>query len=601
MLSIPLHDDEVLNSYVSRLAYAHGTYRMRTFCRDVGLNGSKLKYGDEDEVRKLAELVEMPAQRLLDAAVVSRIGKPVQLRGHKFNSHNLKREYFRLCPHCLVDDLASPSPFPGSQTYYRAIWFLPQVETCLVHNKKIIEIEQLGSLENASHDFCSLLGNLPDGVPALTALSTDLLPTECERYIAARLAGDTGSCKFLDDLSLEAVFNMCLRFGLAAMYGRKANPRKLQREQVNFARNVGFQHLRNGESGAFTVLEKLSKESGKPAYSARGSYGTLYAALNTSHQSTEYHQFRDLIKKHALQRTVLEGTELFDSFTAGNSVRLRDVASELGVSTAQVRATIKRRGKAEALADRMGVIRTNLKHEIEEHLNSAWLLSEAADYLGCHAHRAGTLRRAGIIEKGPGHTCHTCDKRQILDLELRLRSIANTEPTASHVPIEKAAWTSKTGYAEIVRLILEGKLRSVGSVPGMPILPSLRVDVDEINACYFPPGTMPMLRAASALHLSSHGIVALLKQGAVKAFKLPYPRAKNWAVDIGDVERFRRNFISLFECHEISGLPVRVLTHIARRNGILPTYPSEKGSQAIYRREDASAFLNLDGEILLAD
>lgn len=591
MLSIPLHDDEVLASYLSRLSYAHGIYRMRTFCRDIGLDTSRLKIGDTTEVRKLAKLTDVPLQQLLASAVTSARNKPVQLKGHVFNPATLKREYLRFCPHCLADDLAAPSPFPGSQTYYRAIWFFPQVTACIAHERAIVEIERPGTIETQSHDFCALIGNLPDGIAPLTALSHKRKPTDFEKYVAARLEGRRSRHLLLDGLSLEAAINMCERFGVATTHGRKATSRKLTGEQLALARNAGFQQLKKGEHGILAVFDKLAASTETAAFSPHGCYGELYMSLHKAFKAPEYEIFRDLLKKHALTQNILAGTDLFGSPVEGGLVRVRDVAAELGIAPTLARATLKRRGRGRELASGLGIVKGDAKRDIEKHLETVWSWAEAREHLGCDLTTQRKLYEAGILTSDPEYTQGTCDKREVLSLERRLREVGMAQPDDRQVSLWEAVRPAESNIAEIIQIVLSGKLDTVSIVPGMPILKGLRVMVDEIKASYFPAGAITMSEAAELLCLSASGISTLLTYGGLKAEKLAFPREKWWAVDRLDAERFHRDYITLFECREISKRTQNWLSSNAKRQGIQPAFPTSIVVQAIFERRFADAIM----------
>lgn len=580
MLSIPLHDDEVLTSYLSRWSYAHGLYRMRTFCRDIGLDVAKLKIGDAAELAKLARLSDIPVKRLRASAVVTARAKPVHLKGHVFLPTTLKREYLRFCPHCLVDDLATPSPYPGSQTYYRAIWFFPQVTSCIKHEREIIEIDHPGQLESLSHDFCAILGNLVDGLGPLQALSRERQATDFEKYVARRLNGERSPYPFLDALPLEAAIYMSERFGTATVYGRKATARKLEKEAIVLAREAGFNELKRGRKGAVAVLDRLAASSGAGAYSAHGCYGELYMALHKSFRGPDYDVFRDIIREHAATQNVIAGTSLFGAAVENDLVRLRDVASELGVPSTLARSTLKRRGKAPD----MGIVSLDAKQQIANHLETLWTWAQAREHLGFDLTTQRKLHEAGILKSGPEYRHGTCDGRQVMSLEKRIRELVTSEHAEGLVSIWDAVRPAESNVAEVVQTVLDGKLKTVAMVDGQPVLQGLRVSAAEIRASFFPVGTITMSQAGERLHLTSSGISMLLQAGGLKAQKLPFPRDKWWAVDLEDTERFAEEFITLLECRNVSKRSQNWLSANAKKQGLAPAFSTAQVGQAIYPR-----------------
>ncbi|RUM13481.1 hypothetical protein EFD56_27905 [Rhizobium phaseoli] len=119
-----------------------------------------------------------------------------------------------------------------------------------------------------------------------------------------------------------------------------------------------------------------------------------------------------------------------------------------------------------------------------------------------------------------GYTRTTCDKRDVISLERRLRELSIAEPNEHQVTLWEAVRPRESNIAEIIRTALSGKLRTVSALPGVPILQGLRVVVDEIKASFFPAGTITRAAACEMLRLSASGIGSLLSYGCVKAEKL---------------------------------------------------------------------------------
>lgn len=202
-----------------------------------------------------------------------------------------------------------------------------------------------------------------------------------------------------------------------------------------------------------------------------------------------------------------------------------------------------------------------------------------------------TLRKSGLLSTGAGYTIKECDKREVIDLDRRLRGKCAGTPIPTQVPISDAAWKTKTGYAHIVQLILTDKLPTVSTLEGQPILSGLRVLESEVVAAHFPPGTIPAIEAGALLRLNHNAIGYLIKTGNLAATKLPPPRSTFWAVDQADAERFNREYISLVECEEATDQSANWLRVNARRQGIERAFPTNKAFQAIYERRFAGLIM----------
>ncbi|MBW9051159.1 TniQ family protein [Rhizobium mesosinicum] len=583
MLKIQLHDDETLTSFVSRLARANGVQRMRTFCIDLGIDVHKLKLGDRDQLVMIADLTGVPVERLMYSAAERSAKREVRLGNGWVQPSRLNRTYLRFCPHCIVDDNNSAAAFKGTAAYYRMQWFLPQLTTCAKHCSLIVEADAPKGLETNSHDFCAILERL-GGQDLLLKASIPRTPTAFETHLLSRISSSPSSAgPLIDILSLEALIVMSERLGIAALHGRAGNPRKLTSEQIHTARSAGFSSLSNGMQGVKTVLDTLVDCAPYGSHSAHGLYGTLYMALQQSYENAEYDVFRSTMAEHATATGRLTpGTRIFDNKVTVGAVKLRDLATRVGVDPARLRREMRNRGTRSPVRS---AVKSNDARDIEEHFASLWTYAEARRFLGCNLRGLHSLFDAKIIDNETyGLQQGYCHRQGIYELAARIRQRATTADDLHLVPLMDATRPASSSVAEVLNYILAGKLSSVAINESLPILMGTKISVSEVRQAHVPHGYLTAADARAHLHLSLTGFAALIANGILSARSLGYPRQDWWILDNAEVERFRASYISLQECAAITGLSANALSNRAKRGGLVLAIPIERAGQAIYDR-----------------
>ncbi len=584
MLKVDIHSDEILTSFISRSARVNGIERMRSFCVDLGVDLPKIKLGDRGEVAKLAEIVEMPGGRLIRACVERDDSTRVRVASEWFDNSRLSRMHLRFCPDCVAADLTSQPRNTPSGPYYRSHWLLPQITTCILHRKEIVEVPQPRGLESNSQDFCAIIDQTRKQAPSFLEPGSDREPTSFETYVAHRLVGEEKGQPHVDVLPLETVIVMSELVGAAIAYPGIAK-RSLSPLQMPEARDLGFAAIKDGRDSFLAGLDKIASAAPPGSCSPHGLYQGLYAALDRSRSQASYGVFRSCMVEHAaLSGRVAPGTSMFGTHAASTATRVRSVATGAGVAIDRVKRVLKAKGLS-APAGAAGLLDPGVAAIANAHFSDVWSFKDAREFLGCNLRTFNSLMAADIIQCSPssfpqGYVARTA----VTDLAARLRESRTVDDDAGMVGIDDARTGAESSVAEIVQYILDGKVLSIALKTDGQILPALRIRIDEIRQAHLPEGHVTADVARDLLRLNTRGFADLLKTGQIRATPLEHPRGNWHAVPLTEIERFRATYISLQECAEHMKLSKNAMASFAKRSGLSSAFSSDLVGQQIFLR-----------------
>ncbi|MFS2154802.1 TniQ family protein [Rhizobium sp. Rhizsp42] len=581
MLKVSIHDDEILTSFVSRSARVNGVERMRSYCLDLGVSLPKLKLGDRVEITRLADLVGLLPGRLINAAVERDGRTRVRIGQEWFYNSRLNRMHLRFCPDCVASDVAMD---PSSGPYYRSCWLLPQVATCIRHQKKIVEATQPQRLETNSQDFCAIVEQLSKQSPALLETSFDGVPTTFETYVAGRMSGDMGPEAELARLPLETIIVMSELAG-AAIAHPGMSKRALSSERISQVRELGFEAIKGGRQSFMESLDKIASSSPAGSCSPHGLYGSLYLALDRSRSNGSYDIFRTAMIEHAkMSGRVAAGTFIFGASSTSTTTRVRSVAKEAGVAIDRVKRVLKAKNLT-APAGAAGLVDPAAAAEAKAHFSDVWSFKDAREFLGCNLRTFNSLLTAAIIPRPPlSFAQGYVSRAAVVDLAARL-SASRTIDDGSHlVDIDAARTGAVSSIAEIVEYVIDGRLQSVAIKPDLPVLDAIRVSIEEVRKAHLPDGHVTADAARDMLRLNTRGFADLAGNAFIKTRTLEHPR-NNWhAVSLTEIERFRATYISLQECAEKLNLSKNAMAILAKRSGFASAFaPHVVGQQIFFR------------------
>jgi hypothetical protein len=223
-------------------------------------------------------------------------------------------------------------------------------------------------------------------------------------------------------------------------------------------------------------------------------------------------------------------------------------------------------------------------------------VSDAGKYLNAPRVQRDRLYRAGIIApriRGGDHGAADQFAPEDLDAFLaRLLEGAQPVRTAAdgQVSIAQAAHRAFCMSEEVVRLVLDGKLRRKWKLAGEHGYMSLLLDLEEVRALVRGPdhGGLTGLQIKDKLSTTAKVAAALVKHGHLRTITVinPVNRCPTVVVPAQEVERFDREYVSLFAIAKQRGRHFLVVKKELQEAAVEPVFNPKKIGATFYRRAE---------------
>ncbi|MGY3582083.1 hypothetical protein ACVIGB_000994 [Bradyrhizobium sp. USDA 4341] len=229
---------------------------------------------------------------------------------------------------------------------------------------------------------------------------------------------------------------------------------------------------------------------------------------------------------------------------------------------------------------------------------------QAGEYLNAPRVQRERLYRAGLIVpriKGAGHGAADQFAPEDLDAFLFWPSCSTApgsskpRPTAGRVTIPQAAHRAFCMSEDLVRLILDGKVQRKWKLAGERGYMSLLLDLEEVRALVRGPdhGGYTAVALTERLRVADRAAAALIKYRHLKSITVvnPVNRCPTVVVPAAELERFEREFVSLFALARQRGRHFMAVKKAIEHAGVEPVLNPKKIGATFYRRAD------VDGQI----
>jgi hypothetical protein len=585
-LNVPLGTEETPASYCSRLAAANGS-TARDFCLDFGIKFQAVVDGNVRALDTVAELGRLGSDRLASHSFRRVQDRLYEHRGQLLTRSSLIRDRVRVCPACLVEDIASGQGIePTLAVTFRASWLIHAIKTCTTHGLRLMCIARANT-PGAMHDFAANVAGAVRRLRLILSTAETSMPTKLETYVLDRLAGKSGP-PFLDQLPLYAAIRSSEMIGAVSVFGRTANLKRLTDVEWGLAGADGFAILAGGRptiDGFLSDLQATYPYSRSSNDGPQALFGRFYQFLAFGAEDAAYDLFRDIVAEHVfanqpvgpgemvLGRAVVE-RRLHSIFTLSKQStlhhkRLRKVLRAAGVITESDLCRPNHQVVFSAKAGEQAVLGEP----------GALSLVAAGKHLNAPRTHIENLARQGLIHPArPTVRFSAYDRYAAADLDRFLLALleqardGEVRPSAADIP--HAAKRACCSAMEIVKLILDGAPIWIGRNARRRGYMSVLVDVDEIRAAVRLPdhGGLSLRQAATRLS-TTDGVVQRLIDGGylrVRTATNPVNRCPEKVIDPAEVDQFRAKYISL---HLLARARRAHLPHVARdlaRAGITP-------------------------------
>lgn len=257
LLRVPLFDDELLVSHLSRTARANGVAGSRRFCRDLGIDYRLFVRGEEMETARVAAALHQPPELYLARRVVLHGSTRTAFAGEEFVGNLMARLPVGYCPRCLQSDRDDLRRMPGTRQYARVHWNLGCVRVCDVHDVLLEPFTWSGSFYDMFDTSAQLENQSVAADLGNAGMSRRF--SRFERFVVGRLSGREIGGSLLDGLPLSQCIDLCHAFGAAAIKGRHFRLRKLSTETLHELAELGFVALSSGADGVDAILSDLAR------------------------------------------------------------------------------------------------------------------------------------------------------------------------------------------------------------------------------------------------------------------------------------------------------------------------------------------------------
>lgn len=604
--SVPLGADETPASFVSRLAANHGL-AARELCLDFGLSFQGVVDGRNEALEKLGDLGGVSLAALAaDAFVLSQHRQYVH-RGEILTREQMRRSRIRVCPACIKTDLAATptNVLPEAAASNRAIWLIESVRTCPTHSLALIEITDDLDAE-ALHDFAFHMARALPRVDNLASAAVSRAPSVFERYVLDRLDGLRRG-GFLDGFPLHAAIRICEMIGAVAVYGRTPNLKRLTDDEWWSAGSAGFQIAAGGPGSVQSFLAELQRTyplSRSATEGPQALFGRLYQWLAFGAEDAAYDGLRGLMAEYTHAHLPLgPGDVVFGRpVTARILHSVRTLSTETGLHPKRLRKLLRAAGvlgdDQDALVHGNAIFPAQAASEVVRTAAGALSLPEAGRHLNAPRVHIDLLTRKGFIKPHvAAREFSAADKYAVADLDdflsrLFERAVAVRKPKADQLSIPAAAKRACCSAADILHLVLGGKLKWIGKLTSQRGYLAVLVSSDEVRAKTrgHDAGGLTRRPAAKRLRTTEPVVEKLIEKRHLKTFvaRDPVNRCPQVLISHQEIDRFCRDYVSLFVLAEERGKHFKRVLNELNAEGVEPAFKPATIGARFYSRSDVS-------------
>lgn len=340
-----------------------------------------------------------------------------------------------------------------------------------------------------SHDFSGRLRDLEFSQDWFSKKQNQRSPTKLERYLTKLIEGVPQE-PWLDELPFNAVAKASEALGLMLAFGPDKQIGGLSPGQRCKAGEAGFEVVSNGEASIRSCLKDLHVRGGGPTWFQRPFYGYFFLWLETS-RSKLYQPIKEIMREHIIATYPIgKGEDV-----SGTPCKRRLVHS---IATAKAATGIKPK-KMKHILPTNGFLKKDPKtgpfeknvlfraDDIDPVLRKfSGSICQVATRRRVNAPRAwfDVLLAHNIIKSigGAGDARPSYDVAEIDNFLKRLSdgTVVIDLPADQYSDTPTACRKSVSNAAEVVNLILDGRLKFVGRNPCQHGVLSVLVDPNEV-------------------------------------------------------------------------------------------------------------------------
>lgn len=584
-----------------RLARRNGVSSLASFGGDHHIRYTEIIKGRRND--EIARMAKAHLDAVNRATFTARDDNRVCLGSEMLHYDDWSYGHLRVCPDCLKADIRDGMGDPAFRAHIRSWWNLTFLEVCPSH--KIVMLDRdparpMRRIDPRCLDVRFSAGSQCD-------FTSDQIPrarvenADAERYILGRLGFMTRvSAPVLDDLPLWNAIRVMDRFGAVAAGGPGAYTALGGSVSQREALSAGYKLFKDGKPSLFQFLDSLvaiaKVKNGK--WGARRVYGRIYKWLGHDTRDPVYDPLRELVREHIKDNLPLDPNEdVFGKpFGTQRVCTIWHASKEIGQHHDMLRRTLVSLGRLtidDAKKPNSHILlRSGDITEVKALLCDRLTFREAREYLGLPRGPMQGIFNAGLLppflstETGVSEYVF---RRRDLDKLLKQLLGAAFRPCKGDdlVNIVQAGRRGLTSSAEVIKLMLSGKLKCAARDPRAAGLMQILVKLSDVKALRpIHENTGISLEQGWRILGVTHPVLRALVDHGYLTTELIQRRGrrKQELIDPGSFEDFRRTYISATDVAQSRQTHVRSLVQRLKGSRVNPAIEKSTVGQYFYRR-----------------
>ncbi|TXH38856.1 MAG: hypothetical protein E6Q98_01250 [Rhodospirillaceae bacterium] len=590
---------ETAPSYVARLA-AINRCSPAHICRDMEVTLRSVAKGKESSLLQITRMTGISFEALKRHSLV-RDGELFHLHGQVLTRPALRRARTFACPICVKEDVGDEQHLREARTFCRDIWILDAIRTCLLHGVFLVEIYP--QAEGAMiYDFATaVLMSTPWNIEPTPIPGA---PSPFEQYLIDRLDGVRRNLPWLDGFPWYAAARLCEMLGAVSLEGPRVRTEVFSFRQWYDAGVEGYRFASRGAEGIRELLGRLREDFMKTRadWGLRSVYGRLYEWLAYEDKDPAFDPLREVFRQHAIStmpfgegeiifempvdRRIIHSVHTAHKATGLHPKRLRKLLIQAGLVSEQDLTLSNDRilFDADRAVTAIQAITGSMK------------LTEVGKYFNIPRAQLGVLFEAGFLKPfvpaGTANIGSHAFSRDHVDQfrdSLFAEAVPTPAPTTDQLNIPMAAKKANCSAAEVVNLILEGKLAWKGIDPAETGYLSLLVDLIEIKQLVRRDdhGGIKLRDTETRLRVSSRVLKGLIAGGHLPAHTVinPVNRCPQSVVMENDLAAFEATYISLTDIASQQKKHAVTVRRELGAAGVSPAFDPAAVKATFYRRD----------------
>ncbi|MGF9565114.1 TniQ family protein [Neorhizobium sp. BT27B] len=594
LLRVPLFDDELLASWLSRLATANGRPSFQ-FCADLGIDHRRALRGGGPEVEKLSLLSGYPSEKIRRHAAVLGKGSCMTLFGETFSKTVIEKHALRVCPDCLAVDEMEAGRLPGTRRYLRAHWLLSDVRACDIHDRAIVNL----GLRSRSRKIgiCEELQLRKVEIEELSKSAPHVTATSAERFARMRFAAAGGHGELVDSLQAHVVLDFSRILGAVVKHGKHKSERDISADDLRLATAAGFDILCEGAPAVHSALDEFVDPDGQRApYST---YGRLYSVLFVHRRQDSYAPLRELVMAHARLNVLPRAASMNSSKSNFKWTSITALARDTGLDRSTVRHHLVNSGAISENSPKS--VSSEVAVAFRKEASDFIKLTEARRMLGCQLELFYRLLDKGLIarlypaDSGTPETkaakwVRFVKKSEVLRFRSALYDRVTVKPEKDMRSVREASRVTGLSQTELLAQIIDGRHAKVASRGKPLIVDDLAIfvgrPIDKNDETY-----VSLRNAAVELALHHNVVFKLTKHGVfTKTFERTGRRFV--MLDRTEVAEFKARYISVGQLVKETGIDRNTLLGRARAKKIEAVFPPTEVRGYFIRTAEREALLS---------